>query len=137
MQMLSTIANICGIISFVVSILTFIVTKTILKDVALTRTQYEHERFQLQTSLMALRDNILEDNQPLNLKYRSQIRTILYTYRQKYLPISSLSCLYHLMRATHFCKKINPSQNEREKLCLSLDFLIARFNKTEVTNNER
>lgn len=135
--MLGTIADISGIISFVVSILTFIVTKTILKDVASKRTEYEHERFQLQTSLMALRDNIVEDSQPLNLKYRSNIRTILYTYRQKYLPISSLSCLYHLTRATHFCKKANPGPREREKLCLSLDFLIARFNKTEIINNEQ
>lgn len=134
--MISTIADILGIISFFVSVFTFIAAKTILKDVKSKRNEYEHERFQLQTSLMALRDNIVEDSQPLNLKYRSKIRTILYTYRQKYLPISSLSCLYHLMRATHFCNKSAPSQNEREKLCLSLDFLIARFNKTEVINNE-
>ena len=135
-MIISTVADILGIISFFVSLFTFIAARTILKDVKSKRNEYEQERFQLQTSLMALRDNIVEDNRPLNLKYRSQIRTILYTYRQKYLPISSLSCLFHLMRATHFFKKMRPNQNEREKLCLSLDFLIARFNKTEVEIDE-
>lgn len=134
--MLSIIADILGIISFIISFLTFVAAHTILKNVEFQRAEYESERKELQTSLMALRDNILYDKQPLNLRYRSGIRTLLYTYRQKYLHISSPSCLYHLSRAIKLCDEMNPSSRDREQLCKSLDFLIARFNKTEVQTHE-
>lgn len=135
--MLNTIADVLGIASFAVSVLTFVFTHTILKNVKFQRNEFEHERIELQTSLMALRDNIWKDKQPLSLKYRSSIRTLLYTYRQKYLHISSIICLFHLSKAIKICDKTNPDQNDREKLCKSIDFLIARFNKTEVANNDQ
>lgn len=60
--MFSIIADIVSIVSCVVSVLTFISTHTILKNTKYQRTEYENERRNIQSSLMALRDNIWEDN---------------------------------------------------------------------------
>ena len=76
--MFSIIADIVSIVSCVVSVLTFISTHTILKNTKYQRTEYENERRNIQSSLMALRDNIWEDNVELTLKFRSKIRTELF-----------------------------------------------------------
>ena len=130
--MFSIIADIVSIVSCVVSVLTFISTHTILKNTKYQRTEYENERRNIQSSLMALRDNIWEDT----LKFRSKIRTELFSYRQKYLVISSLHCIYHLSRAIRLCTSEISDTKCREKLCVSLDYLIARFDKSEVQNHE-
>lgn len=134
--MFSFIADVITIIGFVISVLTFVSTHTILKNTSYQRTEYENERRNIQSSLMALRDNIWEDNVTLTLKFRSKIRTELFSYRQKYLVISSLPCIYHLTRAIRLCNNEILNAKYREKLCASLDFLIARFNKSEVQNHE-
>ena len=134
--MFSIIADIVSIVSCVVSVLTFISTHTILKNTKYQRTEYENERRNIQSSLMALRDNIWEDNVELTLKFRSKIRTELFSYRQKYLVISSLHCIYHLSRAIRLCTSEISDTKRREKLCVSLDYLIARFDKSEVQNHE-
>ena len=134
--MFSIIADIVSIVSCVVSVLTFISTHTILKNTKYQRTEYENERRNIQSSLMALRDNIWEDNVELTLKFRSTIRTELFSYRQKYLVISSLHCIYHLSRAIRLCTSEISDTKCREKLCVSLDYLIARFDKSEVQNHE-
>mgnify|MGYP004519281919 FL=1 len=134
--MLGTFADVVTILSFGVSLLTFVSAHTILKNTKYQRTEYESERRDIQSSLIALRDNVLQDNMELSLKLRSKIRTELFSYRQKYLTISSLPCIYHLTRAIHLCNNEMPDMECREKLCTSLDFLIARFNKSEAQNNE-
>lgn len=134
--MFSIIADVVTIISFVISILTFTLAHTILKNTEYQRTEYENERGDIQSSLMALRDNIWKDNMELTLKFRSKIRTELFSYRQKYLVISSLPCIYHVSRAICLCNNEILDTKHREKLCASLDFLIARFDKSEVQNHE-
>ena len=134
--MLSTIADILGIISCFISFLLFIMSKTILKNLQTQRKEYEQERFQLQTSLAALRMNIWDDNL-LNDEIKSKLRTDLFTYRQKYLEISSISCLFHLFRSLRILNKQHISESSRNKLCISIDFLVARFNKKEDCSNGR
>lgn len=132
--MLSTIADILGILSFLMSVILFIISHSIFKYVKIQRKEYDDERTQLQTSLIALRNNIWKDNLT-GLKIRSKLRTELYTYLQKYWKISSLFCLFHIFRSLRICRKdFTPKQ--KEKLCESIDYLIARFNKKEVISND-
>lgn len=132
--MLSTIADILGIFSFLMSVIVFVISHSIFKYVETQRKEYDDERTQLQTSLIAIRNNIWKDNLT-GLKIRSKLRTELYTYLQKYWKISSPTCLFHIFRSLKLCRKdFNDSQ--KEKLCESIDYLIARFNKKEVISNE-
>lgn len=57
--MFSIIADIVSIVSCVVSVLTFISTHTILKNTKYQRTEYENERRNIQSSLMALRLSLI------------------------------------------------------------------------------
>ena len=128
---MGTIADSLGIASCFVSVFIFIMTRTILKNIDGQRKEYDSERFQLQTDLAALRMNIWDD-QLLNIKIKSNIRTYLYTYKQKYIVLSSIVCRWHLNRAIRISKKAKINEINREKLCISLDYIIARLNKKEV-----
>ena len=133
-SLLSTIADILGILSFVISVIVFIMSHSIFKYVKTQQKEYNDERLQLQTSLIAIRNNIWKDNLT-NLKIRSKLRTELYTYLQKYWKISSPFCLFHIFRSLKLCKK-DFNDSEKEKLCMSIDYLIARFNVKENIKNE-
>lgn len=110
-------------------------TRTILKNIDYQRREYDTERFSMQTDLMSLRSNIWEDGL-VNTKIKSMIRTALYTYKQKYSVLSSLTCKYHLHRAISISKKNAIDSVDKERLCVSLDYLIARFNKKEDIKHE-
>lgn len=128
--MLGFISNIVTLISFVVSVGTFLLSHSILKNMDAQRREYEQERFDLQTSLIALRENIWEDDL-LNLQIRSQLRTSILTYRQKYWKISHPLCLFHVRRSIKYLRDEKNATHKKEKLCASIDYLIARFNKKE------
>lgn len=132
--MLGTIADILGILSFFMSIIVFFISHSIFKQIKYQRQEYDDERIQLQTSLIAIRNNILKDKLS-DLKIRSKLRTELYTYLQKYWKISSPTCLFHIFRCLKICKK-DFNNSKKEKICESIDYLIARFNKKEVISNE-
>ena len=132
--MLSTIADIFGILSFLMSVIVFIISHSIFKYVEMQKKEYDDERIQLQTSLIAIRNNIWKDNLT-GLKIRSKLRTELYTYLQKYWKISSPICLFHIFRSIRICRK-DFDNSQQEKLCASIDYLIARFNKKEAIQNE-
>ncbi|MGN1158226.1 MAG: hypothetical protein ACI4TK_18805 [Agathobacter sp.] len=132
--MLSTIADILGILSFLLSIFVLIMSHSVFKYVNSQKQEYDDERTQLQSSLMALRNNIWKDNLT-GIKTRSKLRTELYSYLQKYWKISSPLCLFHIFRSIRICRK-DYNDTDKEKLCDSIDYLIARFNKKEVHQNE-
>lgn len=132
--MFSTIADILTVISFFMSLIVFFMSHSIFKYVKMQRKEYDDERIQLQTSLVAIRNNIWKDNLT-GIKIRSKLRTELYTYLLKYWKISSPICLIHIFRSLKICRK-DFSNRQREKLCESIDYLIARFNKKEVISNE-
>ena len=131
--MLSTIADILAVLSFFTSIIVFFMSHSIFKYVKMQRKEYDDERIQLQTSLIAIRNNIWKDNLT-GIKIRSKLRTELYTYLLKYWKISSPICLFHIFRSLRICRK-NFNTNQKERLCESIDYLIARFNKKEVISN--
>lgn len=131
--MLSTIADILGILSFLMSVVVFIMSHSIFKYIQSQRKEYNNERIQLQSSLKAIRKNILDDNL-VDIKIRSKLREQFNTYLLKYWKISSPLCLYHIMRTLRMCRN-DLTDVQRELVCESIDYLIARFNKKEEIPN--
>lgn len=128
------IADVIGIIGGIASFITFLLSRSIFKNISIQKQDYNEQRKYIQTTLMALRQNIWEDNLD-NIKIRSQMREALFSYFNKYWSISSPRCIYHLLRSIHYSKK-PIKENKKESLCISLDYLIAYLDKKENINNE-
>lgn len=132
--MLSTIADVAGIFSFFMSIVLFILSRSLFKNATEHRADYNRERLNIQSDLVALRDNIWQDNLD-NIKIRSQLRQALYSYRNRYWFIAFPFRLYHIQRSLHYIKRpIN--NNKKETLCNHIDYLIGNMDKKEIINNE-
>lgn len=132
--MLSTIADIAGILSFFMSIILFILSRSLFKNATEQRKEYNSKRLEIQSELISLRDNIWEDNLD-NLKIRSKLRQALYSYRNRYWFIAFPFRLYHIQRSLHYIKKTIPS-NKKENLCKHIDYLIGNMDKKEIITNE-
>lgn len=132
--MLSTIADIAGILSFCMSIVLFILSHSLLKNSTEQRKDYNTNRLRIQSDLISLRDNILEDRLD-NLKIRSQLRQALYSYRNRYWFIAFPFRLFHIQRSLHFINGTIKEEN-KETLCKHLDYLIGNMDKKEIINNE-
>lgn len=131
--MLSTIADIAGILSFFMSIILFILSHSLFKNATEQRMDYNDQRLKLQSDLISLRDNIWEDNLD-TLKIRSELRQALYSYRNRYWFIAFPFRLFHIQRSLHYIKK--PIQQcDKEKLCTHIDYLIGNMDKKEIINN--
>lgn len=133
--MLSTIADIAGILSFGMSIILFILSHSLFKNAAEQRADYNKERLNIQTDLISLRDNIWEDNLD-NLAIRSKLRQALYSYRNRYWFIAFPFRLYHIQRSLHYIKKPIPP-SKKEVLCNHIDYLIGNMDKKEYVNHEQ
>lgn len=132
--MLSTIADIAGILSFFMSIVLFILSHSLFKNAAEQRREYNDKRLEIQSDLIGLRDNIWED-QLDNIKIRSQLRQALYSYRNQYWFIAFPFRLFHIQRSLHFIN--GPIKEEdKETLCKHIDYLIGNMDKKEIINNE-
>lgn len=127
--MLSNIADILGIVSCIMSFILFLMSRSIFRNISYQQKAYNEERLELQIALEALRQNIWDDNLS-SLSIRSKLRTELYKYRQKYWKISSPLCILHICRGLRITQK-GITQNNKEQLCDSIDYLIARFHKQE------
>ena len=132
--MLSTIADIVGILSFFMSIILFIISHTLLKNATEQRRDYNKERFDIQSDLISLRDNIWDDNLD-NLEIRSKLRQALYSYKNKYWFIAFPFRLYHIQRSLHYIKGPIPNE-KKETLCNHIDYLIGNMDKKEIINHE-
>lgn len=133
---MSTIADISGILSFVMSIVLFGISHSILKDATEKRKDYNAERINIQTDLIALRDNIWEDRID-NIKIRSQLRQALYSYRNRYWFIAFPFRLFHIERSLRLIKGSVIPENKKETLCNHLDYLIGTMDRKEIINNEK
>ena len=114
--MLSTIADIAGILSFCMSIILFVLSHSLFKNATEQRQDYNRERLKIQSDLISLRDNIWEDNLD-NLKIRSKLRQALYSYRNRYWFIAFPFRLFHIQRSLHFIKK--PIAEKIKKYCVT------------------
>ena len=130
---LSNIADIFCVLSFIISIILFIITHSIFKNIQSQKTEYTKEQFNLKTNLQALRQNIWDDS--LNsIEIRSKLRTELFTYRQNYWKILSPICHYRIHKSLCFIKTDIKSK-DRETLCTNIDYLVARFSRKEYPND--
>lgn len=130
--LLGIAADILTIISFIFSAGAFIFSRSLFKNMQFQKNEYNTERLQIKTSLIALRKNIWNDN--LNtMKIRSKMRQELYSYHHKYWNILSINCMRHLRRCIRYSKTSINGEKKREQLCISLDYLIAYLDKQEVS----
>lgn len=134
LKIISIASDIIGILGGLVGFATFIFSRSIFKNVTMQKHDYNEERKDIQTTLYALRQNIWDDNLD-NIKIRSQMRQALFSYFNKYWSISSIRCIFHLLQSIHYAKKPIKKDN-KEKLCINLDYLIAYLDKKEVTDDE-
>lgn len=128
--MLSTFADIIGIISFAISLITLCLSHSLFKNMAEQRQDYNEERFNIQSDLISLRDNIWKDNLD-SLEIRSKLRQSLYSYRNRYWFIAFPYRLFHIQMSLHYIKGPIQSKN-KEKLCNHIDYLIGNMDKKEI-----
>lgn len=128
--MLSTIADVAGILSFCMSIVLFVLSHSLLKNATEQKVDYNNERLNIQSDLISLRDNIWEDNLD-TLEIRSKLRQALYSYRNRYWFIAFPFRLYHIQISLHYIKQPIPN-NKKEKLCNHIDYLIGNMDRKEI-----
>ena len=128
--LLGTIADILGILSCIFSFFIFIMSRSLFKNIQQQKHEYNNERISLQTDIASIRKNILHDNLD-TLSLRSELRQSLYSYQHKYWNILSPICIYHIRASLNMIKSQIP-ERKKEKLCISLDYLIAYLDKKEV-----
>lgn len=128
--MLSTIADWAGILSFIMTIILFILSHSLFKNMSEQRKDYNEKRIEIQTDLISLRDNIWCDDLD-SIEIRSKLRQSLYSYRNRYWFIAFPFRLYHIQRSLTYIK--GPIQNKhKESLCNHIDYLIGNMDKREV-----
>lgn len=127
--MISIIADWCGIISFILTITLLIRSESMRKEIESQRSDYIKEQKVIRGTLIALRSNVIDD-QLLNQKIISDIRTQLFGYQQKFKRLLSSSDKRHMKTALKILDSsidsIDPSL-----LCKELDYFIARFERKE------
>lgn len=132
--MLSTIADVAGILSFGMSIVLFVLSRSLFKNATEQRKEYNSERLDIQSDLIALRYNIWDDKLD-NPQIRSKLRQALYSYRNKYWFIAFPFRLFHIQRSLHYTQKPIPA-HKKEILCNHIDYLIGNMDKKEIVNND-
>lgn len=125
------IADVAGILGFIVSIVSLIVSYLIFSSIKLKKN-YNLERNELYSSLCALRESLWND-QCINNKTIDELQTLLYRYRMNYWKISSPVCQYHVLICIHLLSK-NDFDKYNRSIQKHLNYIIARFSSKEETN---
>lgn len=125
-KLISCIADILGIISFVLSLGIF---HKIYAKAATQKETYVKERSDLLNNLMAMRQNIWNDNL-ISMQIQDTLQTKVFEYQIKYLFISSPRCVFHAFRCTHLLKS-GINETNTVKIRNDINFLIARLSKKE------
>ena len=128
MQNLSFVADIFGILSFIVTIVLWIKFDRINNEIKQQRSDYIQNQQAIKSNLLALRDNLLYDGLK-DLKTRSKLRTELYTYKFNLNHIIGFTANN---KRKQLLKMIKSDSFDVEKACECIDYLIARFDKKEV-----
>lgn len=125
----SNIADILGIISFLFSLGSFIISGTILSSIKRQKSDYKKERKELHDSLCALRENIWRDGLT-DIRIRDKLQTLLFGYRMRYWLLSSPLCHYHVHRCL---KLLSDDRCELNSIYIRnhINYIIARLIKKE------
>ena len=127
MAMLGTIADILGIVSFILTIVLLIYSEALRGEIEAQSEAYRDEQYNVRNQLIALRKNIWEDNL-LNRRMISQIRTSLYTFRQKYRRVLKWEDKWRIWQTLRMLDQ-PPSAVDHNMLCKELDYFIAMFER--------
>lgn len=130
LQTLSVIADIAGILGLIVSIILIIKSEAIRKELDSQKTDYAKEQKSIKINLIGLRNNVWQDNL-LTIPIKSQIRTELFKYQQKFCRLLRKKDRKTIDASIKILDGNSESIN-KEILCKNIDYLIARFDKKEV-----
>lgn len=128
--MISIIADWCGIVGFLLTIALLIRSESMRKEIESQRADYKKEQKTIRQNLMALRSNIIDDN-IMNQKVISDIRTQLFAYQQKFKRLLSRNDKKH-MKNTLEILDVPLEGIDVRSLCRELDYFVARFERKEI-----
>jgi len=129
-QIIAVIADVVGIASFALTVALLIRSESLRKQIDLQKREYQENQKDIKVKMIALREN-LWSGQPLSLKLISEIRTHLYSFKQKFGHLRTLEDRRHL-KATLRMLQQSAESISVEKLCGELDYFIARFERQEL-----
>lgn len=123
--MISVIADWCGIIGLIFSVVIWAKTKDLKEHINF----YKRNQKTIVNRLISYRDSIIKDGL-YTLNIRSSIRTELYGLIQDHGSLFSLWVKFKIYWALHLLnsKKDSP---DLEKFCALLDWIIARVQRKE------
>lgn len=128
--MLGAIADILGIISFIMTIILLIYSESLRKQIHAQRKDYREQQHDIRIVLQGFRDSVYLDNLQ-TMQVRSGIRTALMTYTHNYKYVLSWRDRRRIRQAINLMSPDAQGLN-KEVVCEHLDYLIARFSKNEV-----
>lgn len=127
---LSNIADVLGILGFILTIVLLIRSEAIRKELDSQRSDYQKEKKNIRAQITAVRDNVRNDGLEINLKIISDVRTNLLSFGQKFERLLTHDDKRHMantLKMLKLCENI-----DRTKLCAELDYFVARFDKKEI-----
>lgn len=128
--MISVFSDWAGILSFILTITLLIRSESMRKEIDSQRADYKKEQREIRNKLIALRSNVIDDNL-LNQKIISDIRTQLFAYEQKFRRLLSRDDRKH-MKTTLEILDTPLAQIDTRLLCKELDYFVARFERKEI-----
>lgn len=113
------------------TIILFLKSEAIRKELNMQKSDYISEQRNIRVKLKSLRSSVWKDDL-ITLSVKSQIRTELYGYQQKFNRLLTFKDRYLVNKTI---KMFDPKNNsfDKEILCKNIDYLIARFEKKEAT----
>lgn len=127
--MLSTLADIAGIVSLILTVALLFKSEAMRKEIESQRSDYIKEQKAIKERLIGLRANVVDDNL-LNMKVISDLRTQLFSYDQKFKRLLTREDKTHL-KTTLSILNSEIEAIDRKALCTELDYFVARFERKE------
>lgn len=128
--MLSTLADIIGILSFILTIILLICSERLRSEIVFQKIDYRNQQTKIVDRLTELR-SCLQNSEPLSIKTISEIRLELYQCDISFQHILS-SKDKKIVKQTINLLNEEFSEKLRKQLLSKLDYLCARFTKMEV-----
>ena len=125
---LSNTADILGILSFLISILIWIKSDRIKKELTCQINNYKKEQSEIKIKLAALRENIYTDK-IMTVHIKSQIRTEILRFKKLFSLIITFEDKIKIFLIMRILNK--KCDTDSIKLCQHLDYFIARLDKKE------
>lgn len=126
---LSVFADIAGIISLFFTVALLIHSKALRKEIGRQKREYQKDQKELAIKMIALRENLWA-GQPLSLRLISEVRTMLYSFEQKFGRLRRMIDKIHFRRAFRLLEQTEENVDVRA-LCREMDYFIARMERQE------